>query len=97
MPGVCVTPHLEHPLSLSRPHNGAGVVAPWTWEDGASYVRTHEGVLGYLDNYEFEHWFKQFSHTGGVSYFSGVLFFKANRTITLNITQPVISESGMIR
>eukprot|EP00955_Chlamydomonas_euryale_P092169 364685-Chlamydomonas_euryale.AAC.10 len=70
---------------------------PWNWEDYASYVRTHEGVLGYLDNYDYELWFKQFSHTGGSDYFSGVLWFDANRTITLNITQPIVSETGMIR
>ncbi|KAG1675974.1 hypothetical protein FOA52_014218 [Chlamydomonas sp. UWO 241] len=86
-------PQYEWPLTPA-PQPG---ILPWAWDGATSYIRTNEGVLGYLDNYEYEFYYRQFSHTGGTSYFAGILFGAADQKIVLNITQPVVTASGMIR
>ena len=54
-------------------------------------------MLGYLDNYDFQAYWQQFSHVGGEQYFSGVLYYPANQTIVVNITAPLMTDTGMLR
>ena len=58
-------------------------------------ITTHEGVIGYLDNYEYFSYWSMFIHNG--SYGSGVLYAKPQRTVVLNTTAPVMKESGQAR
>mmetsp|Transcript_37681 Transcript_37681/g.83915 ORF Transcript_37681/g.83915 Transcript_37681/m.83915 type:complete len:698 (-) Transcript_37681:961-3054(-) len=69
-------------------------LAPWT-EVETAQVMSNDGILGYIDNYDFETWWGLFVHRG--LYGDGVLFGKDARTITLNQTQPIITENGMVR
>ena len=58
-------------------------------------ITTHEGVLGYLDNYQFYNYWLMFIHKG--VYGSGILYAKAAQTVVLNTSSPLVMESGQAR
>eukprot|EP00798_Chlamydomonas_sp_ICE-L_P001752 gene1752-33161_t len=67
---------------------------PWT-DQFANYLRSNDGVLGYLDNYELEVYWKSFTHGG--SYGNGVLTPTPDKQIVLNTTSPSLMENGVPR
>jgi hypothetical protein len=61
-----------------------------------SQVVSHPGILGILDNWEFYEYYQLFQHGG--SYGTDVLNYQlAARQVTLNMSNPLLSENGAIR
>ncbi len=58
-------------------------------------MATHEGVIGYLDNYELITYWNMFIHRG--NYGSGILFGNATKTVVLNTSSPIVRENGVAR
>jgi hypothetical protein len=56
---------------------------------------THDGILGYLDNYELYDYWSLFTHHG--LYGDGLLSKPADQTVTLRMTQPLLEANGMLR
>jgi len=70
-------------------------IEPWYLE--TSYIRTHEGVMGYLDNYQFLNYWQLFAHRGLYNSAAVNTNVKANTTVVLNMTMPLMKDTGQIR
>ncbi|KAJ9516034.1 hypothetical protein QJQ45_024447 [Haematococcus lacustris] len=71
-------------------------VQPWDHYQINNIV-THDGVMGYLDNYDYESYWAMFQHRG--IYTTNQLFYgvNASRTVVLNMTSPLLNATGQLR
>jgi hypothetical protein len=67
------------------------------WYLSTTYIKTHEAVMGYLDNYEFLDYWQLFAHRGLYNAAAVNDKVKANKTVVLNMTMPMMKDSGQIR
>eukprot|EP00199_Chlamydomonas_sp_CCMP681_P000320 CAMPEP_0119105092 /NCGR_PEP_ID=MMETSP1180-20130426/3149_1 /TAXON_ID=3052 ORGANISM="Chlamydomonas cf sp, Strain CCMP681" /NCGR_SAMPLE_ID=MMETSP1180 /ASSEMBLY_ACC=CAM_ASM_000741 /LENGTH=596 /DNA_ID=CAMNT_0007090057 /DNA_START=170 /DNA_END=1960 /DNA_ORIENTATION=+ len=73
-----------------------GYVEPWT-DTNLRNIVTADGVLGYLDNYEYWDYWQMFAHRG--LYTADTLHpgTVAARLVVLNMTAPVLAATGQLR